>query len=478
MSKENAGNEKELISKLIKRARTAQREIETYSQEKVDRLITAICWDIVKKDGPAQKIAQIAVDESQMGNYESKYAKLMVKPKGALRDMKGKKSVGIIEEDKEKGIVKIAKPVGVIGAIVPCTNPEATPVLKAMMAIKTRNSIIFAPHPRTKRTNTFIVDLIRETLRKNGAPEDIVITIEDPTVEISSELMRQCDLVLATGGSAMVHAAYTSGTPAYGVGVGNAVVVVDESADLKDAANKVMRSKTFDFATSCSTENSLVVQESVYDRFMQCLIDEGGYLLSDSEKEKLKNAMWVNGSLSKEIIAQPVSKIALVAGLRIPDGVKFLLVEEKGVGPQYPFSGEKLSVVAAVYKYKKFAEAIDLVNRITNYMGAGHSCGIHSDIQAHIIELALKTYTSRVMVRQPQCLANSGAWTNGMPMTLSLGCGTWGGNISSDNITWEKLLNITWVSIPIPANMPSDEELFGELMNNKESLFDFSAVRV
>jgi sulfoacetaldehyde dehydrogenase len=465
MDKQTNAEAREYVAGLIERARKAQKVAEGYSQQFVDELITAVCWDIVK-DGPAQEIAKLAVEESRMGTYEAKYAKLMVKLRGALRDMKGQKSVGIIERDDEKGIVKIAKPVGVVGAIVPCTNPEATPVLKAMMAIKTRNAVIFAPHPRTKRTNTFIVNLMRKTLNRYGVPEDLLIPIEEPTMDISSELMRQCDLILATGGSGMVKAAYSSGTPAYGVGVGNAVVVVDETADLKDAAHKAMMSKTFDYATSCSTENSMVIEESVYDKFIECLQAEGGYLVSKEEKEKLQKGMWVNGVLNRDIVAQPAQAIGKVAGIDIPGDRKFIMVEETGIGPDYPFSGEKLSVVMTLYKYKGFEEAIEKVNAITGYQGSGHSCGIHTKDADRAIEFALKTYTSRVMVRQPQCLANSGAWTNGMPMTLSLGCGTWGGNISSDNITWKKLLNTTWVSFPIENTQPTDEELFGDIMKN------------
>ncbi|MGI6576142.1 MAG: aldehyde dehydrogenase family protein [bacterium] len=463
MNSQSNTNAQEYIAGLVRRAREAQKIANGYSQERVDKLMTAVCWDIVK-DGPAQEISRLAVEESGMGNYESKYAKLMVKLRGALRDMKGEKSVGIIERDESKGIVKIAKPVGVVGAIIPCTNPEATPVLKAMMAIKTRNAVIFAPHPRTKKTNTFIVNLMRQTLKRYGAPEDLLIPIEEPTMEISKELMRQCDLILATGGSGMVKAAYSSGTPAYGVGVGNAVVVVDETADLKDAAYKVMRSKTFDLATSCSTENSLVIQESVYDQFLEHLQAQGGYLVNAAEKELLEKGMWVDGHLSRDIVAQSAQTIGKVAGINIPADKKFIMVEETGIGPGFPFSGEKLSVVVTLYKYKEFGEAIAKVNKITAYQGSGHSCGIHSTDNERIIELALNTFTSRVMVRQPQCLANSGAWTNGMPMTLSLGCGTWGGNISSDNITWHKLINTTWVSFPIENNQPTDEELFGEIM--------------
>jgi sulfoacetaldehyde dehydrogenase len=451
------------IANLVERARKAQAIAEHYSQEKVDELVTAIVWNIVK-DGPAQIISQMAVDESQMGNYESKYAKLMTKCKGALRDMLGEKSVGVVEIDEEKGIFKVAKPIGIVAGILPCTNPEATPVIKAIMAIKTRNAIILAPHPRTKRTNTYIVNLIRDTLKQYDAPEDLVIGIEEPSLDLTNELMKQCDLVVATGGGALVKSAYSSGTPAYGVGQGNSVVVVDETADLVDAGNKVMRSKTFDFATSCSTENSLVIQKKVYAEFIACLKGEGGYLLSPEEKTKLQQAMWVDNHLNAKIIAQSVQTIAKVAGITIPEDRKFIMVEEKGIGPDAPFSGEKLSMIVALYQYEKFQEAIDHVNMITNYHGRGHSCGIHSFKEEHINQLALATKTSRIMVRQPQCLANSGAWTNGMPMTLTLGCGTWGGNASSSNITWKDLLNITWVSSPIEYNMPTDEELFGEIM--------------
>lgn len=465
MSAEVNVNAAEYVAGLIKRARAAQEVAENYTQEQVDKLVAAVVWNIVK-DGPAQEISRLAVEESRMGNYESKYAKLMAKAKGAVRDMKGKKTVGVIEVDEEKQIMKIAKPVGVIGALIPCTNPEATPTVKIAHALKTRNAIVLSPHPRTKKTNTLIVNIVRETLKKYGAPEDLVIGIEEPTMEISGELMKQCDLVLATGGAGLVKSAYSSGTPAYGVGAGNAVVVVDETADLKDAANKIRRSKTFDLATSCSAENSLVIQKDVYDAMVEALKAEGGYLASPEEKAKLQNALWVDGHLNSKIVAQSAQTIGETAGIKIPDDKTFIMVEETGVGADYPFSGEKLSVVLTLYKYDKFEEAIKKVNDITKYQGMGHSCGIHSFNEDHIMELALKVKVSRMNVRQPHALANTGNWFNGLPFTTSLGCGTWGGNIASENITWKHLLNTTWVSRPITPVVPTDEELFGDVMND------------
>lgn len=275
-----------MVSELIARARAAQEVAEGYSQERVDELVTAIAWEMVNVDNAKKKIATLAIEESQLGNYEGKYGKLMKKVRGALRDMKDCKSVGVIERVPEKGLIKFAKPVGVIGALVPCTNPEATPVIKAMNALKGRNAIVFAPHPRTKKTNKLIVDIMRATLKKYDAPEDLIVTIEEPSLDLSNELMKQCDLVVATGGSGMVKSAYSSGTPAYGVGAGNAVVIVDETADVKDAAHKIKLSKTFDFATSCSAENSLVIVESVYDALVANLQAEGGHLATAEEKKQ------------------------------------------------------------------------------------------------------------------------------------------------------------------------------------------------
>lgn len=452
------------IAGLVERSRRAQKKIEFATQEEVDEMCVRLAWAGVKPDF-AQKLAEFATEESGMGNAPSKYAKIQTKVKGALRDMKGKRSVGIVEDNKEIGIRKIAKPMGVVGALIPVTNPEATPIAKAMFAIKTRNSIIMAPHPRTKKTNKMVVDQMRSVLKKQGWDEDLIINVDELSVEASKALMNQCDIVYATGGAGMVKAAYSSGTPSQGVGAGNAVCVVDETADLKDAANKIMRSKTFDFATSCSTENSVCIQEDVYDQMIKELEAQGGYLVDAEEKKKLQATMWdERGVLNRAIVAQPAPKIAELAGIDLPQGKTFIMISETGIGEAYPFSAEKLSVTVTIYKWKTFDEAIGLINDITAFSGPGHSCGIHTTREDRIRELGFKARVSRIMIRQPQCLANSGAWTNGMPMSLSLGCGSWGGNTISENVTWKHLLNYTWVSYEIPSTQPSDEELFGTIM--------------
>ena len=458
---------KEEIGKLVERSRKAQKQIENYTQEQVDELIRAMVW-CVAKPGVAEEIAQFTVDETQLGNYEGKFLKIQRKTRATLMDIINDKSVGILEEDKERAIVKIAKPMGVIGALSPSTNPEATPVIKAIHAIKGRNSIIVAPHPRAKLTNKKICDLMRSAIEACGAPADLVQGIEIPSLDLTNELMAQCDRVLATGGCAMVTAAYSSGTPALGVGVGNAVITVDETADLDDAAEKIRMSKTLDFAASCSSDNSVILVNEIYENMMSKLKEKGGYLVNDEEKEKLKNTLWDDeGHINTAMVAQPAEKIANMANIDIPEGTQFYIVPESGWGKEYPFSGEKMSVIMALYKADNIDHAIELTNNIQAYQGQGHSCGIYSNSDDNIMRLANATKTSRVMVNQPQAASNSGNLWNGMRQTFSLGCGSWGGNGTNNNISWRDLINETWVSKPLSQSkeLMSDEDLFGDVMD-------------
>jgi sulfoacetaldehyde dehydrogenase len=453
------------IAALVARSRAAQERIENYTQEQVDELIRAMVWSVARP-GIAEEIARLTVDETQLGNYDGKYLKIFRKTRAALMDIIDDKSVGVLEEIPEREIVVIAKPVGVIGALSPSTNPEATPVIKAINAVKGRNSIIIAPHPRAKLTNKAVCDLMRAALVRMGAPADLVLSIDTPSLERTNELMKQCDRILATGGGAMVTAAYSSGTPALGVGVGNAVITVDETADLDDAAEKIRISKTLDFAASCSADNSVLLVDSIYDEMLARLIAKGGLVLDAEQKAKLQAVLWVDGMLNAKVVAQPAATIAGMAGFSIPDGTQFFIVPETGAGPDFPFSGEKLTVTMALYRVKDIDEAIAMTNLIQAYQGQGHSCGIYSTSDANIMKLANATKTSRVMVNQPQAASNSGNLWNGMRQTFSLGCGSWGGNGTNNNITWRDLINETWVSRPLktPKTLPSDEELFGDVI--------------
>ena len=451
------------VAALVARSRAAAAEIEHYTQDQVDRLIRGMVWAIAK-ESTAEMIAQHTVDETQLGNYDGKYLKIFRKTRATLMDIINDKSVGVIEEDKARNLIKIAKPIGVIGALSPSTNPEATPVIKAISAVKGRNSIIVCPHPRAKITNKIICDLMRDALVKMGAPADLVIPIEVPSVEKTNEVMRQCDRILATGGTPMVKAAYSSGTPALGVGVGNAVITVDDTADLDDAAEKIRISKTLDLAASCSSDNAVILLDGIYDQMLEKLVHQGGYVVSADEKAKLQNVIWVDGHINANAVAQTAEKIAGMAGFGLPEGKVFFIVPETGFGPEYPFSGEKMTVTMALYRAKDIDEAIALTNDIQAYQGQGHSCGIYSTSDENILKLAMGTKTSRVMVNQPQSASNSGNLWNGMRQTFSLGCGSWGGNATNNNITWMDLVNVTWISKPLatPKQLPSDEELFGK----------------
>ena len=468
----NPANEQNLnaadeVARLIARSRAAQQQIEHYTQEQVDDLIRAMVW-AVAKPGVAEEIAQFTVEETQLANYDGKFLKIQRKTRATLMDIIDDQSVGVLEEDNERNIIKIAKPMGVIGALAPSTNPEATPVIKAIHAVKGRNSIIVAPHPRAKLTNKKICDLMRDAIEKMGAPADLVIAIEIPSLDTTNELMRQCDRVLATGGGAMVNAAYSSGTPALGVGVGNAVITVDESADLDDAATKIHMSKTLDLAASCSSDNAVILVDAIYDDMMAKLKAKGGHLCSPEEKQQLQRTLWdEEGHLNTAIVAQPASKIASMAGLTVPSDTEFYIVLEEGWGPEYPFSGEKLSVVMALYRAADIDHAIELTNSIQSYQGQGHSCGIYSNDDRNIMKLADSTRTSRVMVNQPQAASNSGNLWNGMRQTFSLGCGSWGGNGTNNNISWRDLINETWISKPLAETkeLASDEVLFGRIMD-------------
>ena len=451
------------IAALIARSRAAQAQIEDYTQEQVDELITCMVWAVARPE-VAEKIAQFTVDETALGNYDGKYLKIFRKTRATLVDIIDDKSVGVIEEDKARNIIKIAKPVGVIGALAPCTNPEATPVIKAISAVKGRNSIIIAPHPRSKQTNKMICDLMREALKACGAPEDLVIGIEQPALETTDELMKQCDRVLATGGAAMVKAAYASGTPALGVGAGNAVITVDDTANLDEAAEKIRISKTLDLAASCSSDNAVIGFESISEQLLEKLQAEGGYIVNAEEKQKLQDIIWEDGHIASRIVAQPASNLAGMAGIDLPEGKQFFIVPETGAGADFPFSGEKMSVVMTYYTAKDIDEAIAKTNEIQTYQGQGHSCGIYSNSDDNILKFGMATKTSRVMVNQPQAPSNSGNLWNGMRQTFSLGCGSWGNNSTNNNITWEDLINVTWISKPLAQDkqLPADEVLFAK----------------
>ncbi len=470
-----AVNYEEYVANLVERARAAQAIAENFTQEQVDELTGAVAYALTKPE-VALKFGEMLVEESNMGIATDKQLKMYGKVKGTYFQMKDKKSVGLIDVDEKMGMETYARPMGVIGAIIPVTNGEATPVVKSLMALKTRNAIILAPHPKARRTNLAVTEAIREVLAKFNAPADLVQAIEPEyvSVEASQALMKQVDFILATGGTPMVRQAYSSGNPAIGVGTGNVVTIVDGTTDLEDTADMIVRSKTFDNATSCSTENNIIVLEECYEEFIKAMERHGAMLLKENsdEKAKLLKTIWPespdNHNLNRHIVAQPARVIAEAAKLKVPAGTKMIMAEENGgYGNEFPFTGEKLSPVAGIRKAKDFDDAVDKMIKILEYQGKGHSCGIHTSIKERVTRLGEIVPVCKVCVNSPQSLTNSGSWTCGFPISMTLGCGTWGHNSISHNATYKDLLNFTYVSRPIPSFQPTDEELFDISLRKK-----------
>jgi sulfoacetaldehyde dehydrogenase len=451
-----------VVDELVRRGRAAMASFSEADQARVDEAVTALAWSLYNP-GHAKELADLAVKDTQLGNVPDKIIKKQRKTFGTLRDLLRVKSVGIIEEDKKLGIVKYAKPIGLVCAITPSTNPGATPVNKAMMAIKGRNAIIIAASPAGLRTTARTVEFMRAELKKIGLPEDLVQILPPPaSKDMTQALMQAADLVVATGSQDNVRRAYSSGTPAIGVGTGNVPVIVDETADLDDAAKKICASKIFDNATSCSSENSVVLVDAVYDKAIAALERAGGYMASPTEKAKIQAALWPDGKLSRTLIARDADVFARGCGLSdTVQSRKFFMVEETGVGRGFPFSSEKLSLVLTVYRAKDFDAAIVCANEILAQQGRGHSVGLHTKDMSRGRMLAECSDVVRVLVNQAHTFGNGGGFDNGLNFTLSMGCGTWGGNSITDNLNYRHFLNITHLVTTIPEDKPSEEDLFG-----------------
>lgn len=450
-----------LVREMVARGRAAMDQIADWDQGRIDRLVQALAW-ATANETHMTRIANMAVDETELGDRVGRVSKRF-KIMGVLRDCLRQKSMGVIEELPEKGIVKYAKPAGVIASLIPTTNPEQTPPVTGLYALKCKDAVIFSPHPRAKKTTSEVIRVMRKAIAAQGAPEDLFQVIEKPSIPLTQALMANCDLVMATGGQPMVRAAYSSGRPAYGVGAGNSTMVFDETTDVVEAARNTRISKTSDFGSGCSADGNLLVHASVYEELLAQLQKEGGYLASCEEKAKLEAAMWDGeGHRTVATVARAPQVIARAAGFEIPADRKFLIVKQQEIGREHRFSGEKLTTLLAIYKFETFEQALEMVHGIYEVGGKGHSCGIYSHDDAHIDALARMAPVSRIMVRQPQSKANAGAFDNGMPMTSSLGCGIWGGNITNENVSLKHYMNVTWVSRPIAEDRPSDAELFGE----------------
>ena len=459
----SAQNEPHRVAEqLVERARLAMEAFENTDQVRIDEAVTALAWSIYKPSH-AKELAELAVEDTGLGNVASKIIKNTRKTFGTLRDLSRAKTTGIIERNPEKGLVKYAKPVGVVAAVCPSTNPAATPVNKAMMAIKGGNAVVIAPSPAGYHTSARTVQYMREELFKAGHPADLVQILPAPVSKaLTQALMEAADLVVCTGSQNNVKRAYSSGTVAIGVGAGNVPVIIDSSADLEAAAEKICASKTFDNATSCSSENSVIILDDIYDKALDALQRAGGYLANQGEKIQIVDTLWKDGHLNRQVIAKDADVFAHVAGLgETAANAKFFLVEDEHIGPDHPLADEKLSLVLTVYRAGNFAEAKDKVSQILEVKGIGHSCGIHTNDLSHAQILAEELKVVRVLVNQAHTFGNGGGFDSGLPFTLSMGCGTWAGNSISENLNYKHFINITHLVTTIPEDKPSEEELFG-----------------
>lgn len=456
-------NPTEVVSELIARARVAQAIYAKFDQATVDEVVTAVAWTLLEPENN-RRLAEQAVADTGLGRVDDKIIKNHRKTLGLLRDLKHARTVGVVAEYPEKGLIEIARPVGVVGAVVPSTNPAATPYNKTLNALKGGNAIILAPSPKGQAVCDEVVKLMRGALRQVSAPEDLVQKLPQPVSKATTyELMRQVDLVVVTGSQNNVRAAYTSGTPAIGVGAGNVPSIVDETADLDAAAAKIIASKAFDNATSCSSENSLIVIDQVYEPMMAALMAQGARRLNGEEKNRLQETMWIDGHLNGKITAKSAETILNIARIEPQmENVRIVLVEEKKPGPHTPFTDEKLSPVLTVFRARDFDHACELVEGVFSVNGKGHSVSIHSRNDERILRLGLELPVCRVIVNQAHCFATGGSFDNGLPFSLSMGCGTWGGNSISDNMNYRHYLNTTRIARQITPDEPSLEEIFGD----------------
>jgi len=449
------------VAQLIERAGAAMCAFSDADQARVDEAVTAVAWALYKPEN-ARRLAEQAVVDTGIGNVADKIIKNQRKTFGTLRDLLRVRSVGVIEPDAGNGMVRYGKPVGVVAAITPSTNPAATPVNKTMMALKGANAIVIAPSPAGWGSTNATVELMRAALAKVGAPEDLVQILPHPVSRnLTRLLMEQADLIVATGSQNNVRAAYSSGTPAIGVGAGNVPVIIDSSADLDDAARKIHASKTFDNSTSCSSENSLVILDDVYEGAIAALERAGAWRCSAQEKDLIESKLWVDGNLNRDLIAKDADVFAAGIGLaEAAQSARFFLVEES-FDAQSKFADEKLSLVLTLYRARDFDHAVSLVTDILNVQGRGHSCGIHTTDAGQPVRLAEEIDVVRVLVNQAHTFGNGGSFNNALNFTLSMGCGTWGGNSISENLNYRHFINVTHLVTEVAEDKPSEEDLFG-----------------
>jgi succinate-semialdehyde dehydrogenase len=448
------------IAEIVNASRAAQAEFEKFSQEKVDAVVRGLAKVVYDN---AETLAKMAVDETRMGNLPDKIKKKLGKSRIIWNHLKGKPSRGILRRIDGTGIVEIAKPMGVVGAITPCTNPVVTPMCNAMYALKCGNSIVIAPHPRAKKCAVYLDGLYKDLLSAHGAPADLYQTLEEPSVELTNELMKAVDVVVATGGMAMVKAAYSSGHPAFGVGTGNVQTIVDRDADFTGAVEKIIAGRIFDNGIICSAEQTAILPRGKYKDIIALFTAQGAYYTdAPVEVEKIRKALFPDGVMNKDLVGQSVFKVAEAAGIKIPEGTKLIVVPAGGVGRNDVLCKEKMAPVLVTHAYDDFKEAVAIAQANLDYEGRGHSVSLHSNTRENIDYAGVNLKVSRVVVNQICSTMNGGSFFNGLAPTTTLGCGSWGNNSISENLDYKHLMNVSRVAAFMENwKAPTDDEIWG-----------------
>ncbi|MDD3169351.1 MAG: aldehyde dehydrogenase family protein [Eubacteriales bacterium] len=450
---------KAYIDAYIERARKAQIDYEKFTQEQMDEVVMTIAKVIHDN---AEYLAELSVDETGMGVVADKTAKNRGKARIIWNSLKGKKSKGIIERDEETGITKIAKPIGVVAAITPCTNPIVTPMSNAMFALKGGNAIIITPHHKAVRCSGKAVELINAELNKLVAPEHLIQILDQQSRENTKSLISGADIVIATGGMGMVKAAYSSGKPALGVGAGNVQCIIDTDADIETAAPQIIAGRIFDNGIICSGEQSIILPESGYDEMIKAFEKNGAYVIrKPEEKGALRAAMFVDGAMNRHAVGQSIQTIAGLARLTVPEGTKVIIAEADGSGAEDLLAKEKMCPVLAAFKYKTFEEGVEIAKANLEEEGKGHSVSIHSNNREHIEYAGRELSVSRFVINQTCATSAGGSFFNGLAPTNTLGCGSWGNNSISENLDYKHLINISRIAYYKKDNhVPTDEELW------------------
>jgi succinate-semialdehyde dehydrogenase len=448
------------VQELVAKARIAQAAYESFSQEQVDAIVKGIGKYVYDN---AEMLARMAVDETGIGVYEDKILKNKGKARVIWNNLKNKKSRGIIKEDPNANLVFVAKPMGVVGAVTPVTNPIVTPMCNAMFALKTGNAVIFAPHPKAEQCTQHLTDAFAKVVKANRGPDNLIQMITNGSVETTQELMKDVDVVVATGGGAMVRSAYSSGKPSYGVGAGNVPVIIDRDVDIKDAAEKIVTGAAFDNGIICSHEQFVLTPEEHYEDTIQSFIETGKvWFTADKDTvQKLRDLVLPDGHLNKNVVGKSPRQIGAMAGIEVPETARIILLPAEGTGTADVLAKEKLCPVVAILPYKTFDEAVAMAKANLLVEGAGHSAALHSHNEANIRYTGVELPVSRLVVNQASAITAGGSLTNGFAPTTTLGCGSWGGNSISENLDYKHLMNVSRIGKVITdKKVPTDAEIW------------------